>query len=67
MRAERIEHSAHRVAYWPMTDQTLRKCRVVMSCLMQCESSFTVELACSIALHSYILTKFEQYVIDLCL
>ena len=36
-----VEHSAHKVSYWPITDQTLRKCRVVMSCRMQCESSFS--------------------------
>ena len=46
MRAERIEHSAHRVAYWPMTDQTLRKCRVVVSCRIRCESALRV-LACT--------------------
>ena len=37
-----VEHSAHKVSYWPITDQTLRKCRVVMSCRMQCESSLRV-------------------------
>ena len=29
--------SARIVAYWPVTDKILRKCRVVLSCRTQCD------------------------------